>query len=188
MDKRLVKRGHEIYRHDVLSDLMVRVLLYTKWWMNEHGYPPTFMEIEEGTDIHKNTVQHCVEALVKYGYVFWVHPRGRGFDLTFFGQQFTDPRSTNKRNARYKHQELNDPGYEVMIAINRLMAEKRVPPTEQEIMDELGLFNTTGVHRQIQNLRDRGYLVDNRDKPAGKRVIIQTAKGLRLGMNYAAIA
>lgn len=181
MDKQLTKRGHEKYGHGVLSDLMVAVLLFVKHWINEKGYAPLFSDIEAYTDIHKNTVQHCIEALVKYGYIKWIYSRGRGFDLTYEGRSFIDPRPNGKRNLQYRHTELNDAPYSVMIAINRLMSSNRVPPTEREIMLELGLTNTTGIHRQIHALRDKGYLVDNTDQPKGKRVIIQTAKGLRLG-------
>src|SRR5436190_22673544 len=142
MDTRLIKRGHDTFKHPVLSDLMCSVLLFVRKWISDKGYPPLFNEIEDDTGIHKNTVQHCIEALVKYGYVQWNLPRGRGFDLTFAGQTFSDPRIINKRNLTYKHSELNDSAYEIMVTINSLTQEKRIPPTQAEIMRRLDLNST----------------------------------------------
>lgn len=71
--------------------------------------------------------------------------------------------------------------HEILIFIQKEVAERGYPPTVREICDATGLASTSTVHGHLSRLEDHGYIV--RD-PAKPRAIEVTESGLeKIGIN-----
>ena len=178
-----MKFKNQRYKHSILTDNEVDVLYVARNFRTRNGYSATYSEIAALTGMKKWEVAEAMTALENFGLIKYQIRRARGYIVTQAGMlmKVSNLRKNNgKKKQMYNHYELSDVQVIVLLDIIKMTNEVHIPPTFNEVAERAGLDSTAAVAAVVKGLRQKGYLEPMKDKQPHSRVLIPTAKAMRL--------